>query len=153
MNYWLFKTEPDDISLDDIKAAKTKGLRWDGIRNYQARNFLRDQLAIGDGIFIYHSQCKAVGIVGTAEVTRAAYADPAQFDPNSKYFDAKATTDRPRWFCVDIRYTGTLKNLLPLSQLKVDPALSDMVLIKQGRLSIQPVTLMEWRHIQTLAAD
>ncbi|MDN3637613.1 EVE domain-containing protein [Simiduia curdlanivorans] len=151
MNYWLFKTEPDDISLDDIKAAKTKGLRWDGIRNFQARNFLRDQLAVGDGVFIYHSQCKTVGIVGTAEVTRAAYADPAQFDKDSKYFDAKATTDVPRWFCVDIRYTGTLKKPLLLSQLKADPRLSDMVLIKQGRLSIQPVTQQEWRYLHTLA--
>ena len=151
MNYWLFKTEPDDITLDDIKAAKAKGLRWDGIRNFQARNFLRDKLAVGDNVFIYHSQCKAVGIVGCAEVIRAAYAAPAQFDNDSKYFDGKASKQSPRWFCVDIRFTQALPSPVLLSQLKSDPALTDMVLIKQGRLSIQPVTAQQWHHIQTLA--
>lgn len=147
LKYWLFKTEPDEISLDDIKAAGKKGMRWDGIRNYQARNFLRDQLTVGDGIFIYHSQCKAVGIVGSAEVTRAAYPDPAQFDPQSRYFDAKATDVAPRWFCVDIRFISAFKQPILLSQLKADKKLTEMVLIKQGRLSVQPVTAEEWHYL------
>jgi predicted RNA-binding protein with PUA-like domain len=150
LKYWLFKTEPDDISLSDIKAAGKKGMRWDGIRNYQARNFLRDQLAVGDSVFIYHSQCKAVGIVGTAEVIRAAYPDPAQFDAKSPYFDAKATVDEPRWFCVDIRFVGALNQPILLSQLKADKKLVAMALIKQGRLSIQPVTEGEWGYITAL---
>ena len=147
MNYWLFKTEPDDISLDDIRAAGSKGLRWDGIRNYQARNFLRDAVKKGDGVLIYHSQCKQVGVVGTARVISDSYADPAQFDPDSPYADPKATTDTPRWFCVDIAFDGALPACIPLSAIKQDPALAGMVLVKQGRLSVQPVTAREWRHL------
>lgn len=147
MDYWLFKTEPDDISLDDIARAGKKGLRWDGIRNYQARNFLRDGLQPGDGVLIYHSQCKAVGIVGSARVIRAAYPDPAQYDRGSRYYDAKASQAAPRWFCVDIAFEQAFAVPLLLPAIKADPALADMVLVKQGRLSVQPVTAPEWAHI------
>lgn len=151
MNYWLFKTEPDDISLDDIRAAGRKGMRWDGIRNYQARNFLRDQIRKGDGVLVYHSQCKHVGVVGTARTISASYPDPAQFDPNSPYHDPKASIESPRWFCVDIAFERALPNTISLAQIKQDPTLSGMVLVKQGRLSIQPVTAAEWAHIMGLA--
>ncbi|AFU99164.1 EVE domain-containing protein [Simiduia agarivorans] len=147
MRYWLFKTEPDDISLDDIRAAGKKGIRWDGIRNYQARNFLRDQVRKGDGVLIYHSQCKQVGIVGTARTLGDSYPDPAQFDPQSPYFDPKATPDSPRWYCVDIAFEQALPTTISLASIKQDPALSDMVLVKQGRLSVQPVTDAEWRYL------
>lgn len=147
MNYWLFKTEPDDISLQDIAAAGKKGMRWDGIRNYQARNFIRDQLRRGDGVFIYHSQCKAVGIVGSAEISSDPYPDPAQFDDASPYFDAKASPDKPRWFCIDIVFRQESQQPLLLSTIKTDPTLADMVLVKQGRLSVQPVSVQQWRHI------
>lgn len=149
MAHWLFKTEPDDISLDDIQRAGT--MRWDGIRNYQARNFLRDQCAEGDGVLIYHSSCKNVGIVGTAHIATAAYPDPAQFDAKSPYFDPKASVDAPRWFCVDIRYHAHFAELLPLADIKADPKLQEMVLVKQGRLSVQPVAPAEWRHITARA--
>ncbi|UTA47532.1 EVE domain-containing protein [Simiduia sp. 21SJ11W-1] len=149
MAYWLFKTEPDDISLDDIK--KAGRMRWDGIRNYQARNFLRDQCAQGDGVFIYHSQCKNVGVVGCARIVQAAYPDPAQFNPKSPYFDAKATDQAPRWFCVDIAYESQLPRCVSLAEIKAEAGLAEMVLVKQGRLSVQPVSSAEWRHIQAMA--
>lgn len=148
MAYWLFKTEPDDISLDDI--ARAGQLRWDGIRNYQARNFLRDQAADGDQVFIYHSQCKTVGIVGTARIVGDRYPDPAQFDPNSPYFDPKAQADAPRWYCVDICYQAHFSRPQSLADIKKDPQLSEMVLVKQGRLSVQPVSANEWRHLVAL---
>lgn len=147
MSYWLFKTEPDDISLQDIEKAGSKGLRWEGIRNYQARNFLRDQFAVGDEVLVYHSRCKAVGVVGTAQVVASAYPDPAQLDRSSRYFDAKATLDAPRWFCVDIRFATRFTQPLLLSTIKADPQLNDMVLVKQGRLSVQPVKPEEWQYI------
>ena len=148
MAYWLFKTEPDDISLDDIAAAGT--MRWDGIRNYQARNFLRDQVAIGDEVLIYHSQCKAVGVVGSVVINAAAYPDPAQFNPQSPYYDAKASEAAPRWFCVDIHYQAHFTRPVLLHDIKQDPHLQDMILIKQGRLSVQPVSPAEWQRIVTL---
>lgn len=149
MNYWLFKTEPDDISLADIEAAGT--MRWDGIRNYQARNFLRDQCREGDGVLIYHSRCKTVGVVGSARIVRAAYPDPAQYDPHSPYYDAKATESTPRWYCVDIRYDAALPRCVTLAEIKAAPALAEMVLVKQGRLSVQPVRNAEWQAIQAMA--
>ncbi len=150
MAYWLFKSEPDEYSIDDLRDEPAGFGVWDGIRNYQARNFLRDQVAVGDEVLFYHSSCKHVGIVGTAEVVRAAYPDPAQFDPESRYFDPKASPDAPRWYCVDIRFTGRFDSVIPLAELRAIPDLANMVLLNQGRLSIQPVRQEEWAVIQKL---
>ena len=151
MAYWLFKTEPDEYSIDDLAAAGPSGAPWDGIRNYQARNLLRDEVCICDQVLIYHSSCKGVGVVGCARVTRAAYADPDQFDMNSAYFDPKASPDDPRWYRVDIAFEQRFQKLVSLKTIKQTPGLEQMVLLKQGRLSVQPVTAEEWEIILGLA--
>ena len=145
MQYWLFKTEPDEFSIDDLKRKKEE--IWDGIRNYQARNFLRDQVALGDLVFIYHSSCKEPGIVGIAKVNKTAFPDPSQFDTQSKYYDAKATKDNPRWTSVTLEFVDKLR-IIALSKLKADKQLESMHLVQKGsRLSIQPVTNREWEYI------
>lgn len=149
MAYWLFKTEPNAFSLEDLRKAPAQGARWDEIRNYQARNFLRDGVALGDTVFIYHSQCKVPGVVGTAEVARAAYPDPSQFDPDSNYYDAKSPPGNPRWFCVDLRYCGALRQTVSLAQIKHTAALKGLMLLQQGRLSVMPVTV---QHAHVLLA-
>lgn len=151
MRHWLFKTEPDEFGIDDLAALAGRPEPWNGIRNYQARNILRDEVARGDEVFIYHSSCKQVGIAGTARVCRAAYPDPDQFDPGSRYFDPKSKTGDPRWFCVDVVFDRKFDRLIPLSELKQQPGLENMVLLKQGRLSVQPVTAAQWRIILQLA--
>jgi predicted RNA-binding protein with PUA-like domain len=147
MAHWLFKTEPHVFSIADLQNSPNQTTRWDGVRNYQARNFLRDQIAVGDQVFVYHSQCKPPGIVGLAEVVVSAYADPAQFNPESDYFDPKASPENPRWFAVDIQHRHTFTTAFSLQQLKIMPGLENMVLLKQGRLSIQPVSVAEARVI------
>ena len=152
MKYWLFKTEPDEYSINDLANAGPTGAPWDGIRNYQARNFLRDDVAVGDPVLIYHSSCAAVGLVGVAQVVKAAYADPDQFDANSNYFDAKATPDNPRWYRVDIIFVARFDELISLAQLKATHGLESMVLLRQGRLSVQPVTANEWEIIHSIGS-
>ena len=149
-NYWLFKAEPHIYGIDHLNAAPKKIGRWDGIRNYQARNFLRDQIALGDEVFIYHSSCKNVGIVGTAKVVKTAYPDPTQFDPESDYYDPKSTPENPRWVSVDIQVTDTFPRIISLAEIKAQRELEDMVLVKQSRLSTQPVTKAEWDFILKL---
>ncbi|WP_372767451.1 EVE domain-containing protein [Pseudoalteromonas sp.] len=145
MQYWLFKTEPDEFSINDLKRKNNEV--WDGIRNYQARNFLRDQVALDDLVFIYHSSCKEPGIVGIATVIKTAFPDPSQFDANSKYFDTKSTLENPRWFSVELQFVKQLRPI-PLAKLKNDQQLASMLLIQKGsRLSIQPVTKSEWEYI------
>lgn len=146
-SYWLFKAEPHIYGIDHLNAAPRKTGRWDGIRNYQARNFLRDQVALGDEVFIYHSSCKHIGIVGTAKVVKTAYPDPTQFDPESNYYDPKSTPENPRWVSVDIQVTKTFPQIISLADIKAQPELENMVLVKQGRLSTQPVTKAEWDFI------
>lgn len=146
-SYWLFKAEPHIYGIEHLQAAPKKIGRWDGIRNYQARNFLRDQVKIDDKVLIYHSSCKLIGIAGTAKVVKTAYPDPTQFDPKSQYFDSKSEIDNPRWVSVDIQLTKALKEIIPLKQLKSYPQLENMALFKQSRLSIQPVTKEEWDFI------
>lgn len=147
MNYWLFKSEPDDFSINDLAAAGTP-TRWNGIRNYQARNFIRDALAEGDGVLFYHSSCKVPAIVGTAIICCAASADESAFDQASPYFDAKSTRQQPRWYAVDIRFHSKFKTPITLRELKQDAQLSTMYLINKGaRLSIQPVSAAEWQYI------
>lgn len=149
-NYWLFKAEPHIYGIEHLVAEPNKTGRWDGIRNYQARNFLRDHIALNDEIFIYHSSCKNVGIVGTAKVVKTAYPDPTQFNPESNYYDPKATHGNPRWVSVDIEATKVFPRLIPLAEIKAQPALENMVLVKQARLSTQPVTKEEWKIINDL---
>ncbi|MES2675736.1 MAG: EVE domain-containing protein [Pseudomonadota bacterium] len=149
-NYWLFKAEPHIYGIDHLVAAPDKIGRWDGIRNYQARNFLRDQVALNDDVFIYHSSCKNVGIVGTAKVVKTAYPDPTQFNPESDYYDPKSTPEHPRWVSVDIQVQKIFPRLISLAELKQQPTLQEMVLLKQSRLSTQPVTTAEWKFILEL---
>lgn len=149
MAYWLFKSEPDEYSIDDLAADGTT--RWDGIRNYQARNLLRDEVAVGDEVFFYHSSCAQPAIAGIARVVREAYPDPSQFDPDSPGFDSKSAPDKPRWFCVDVRFVHAFTPPLVGKWLRQFPELADMVLFHRGRLSIQPVRPSEWRFILTLA--
>jgi predicted RNA-binding protein with PUA-like domain len=149
-NYWLFKAEPHIYGIDHLNAAPKKIGRWDGIRNYQARNFLRDQVALDDEVFIYHSSCKNVGIVGTAKVVKTAYPDPTQFDPESDYYDPKSTVENPRWVSVDIQVTKTFPRIISLTEIKAQRELENMVLVKQSRLSTQPVTKAEWHFILKL---
>lgn len=149
-NYWLFKAEPHVYGIDHLAAAPNKTGRWDGIRNYQARNFLRDQVALNDEVFIYHSSCKHVGIVGTAKVVTTAYPDPTQFNPESDYYDPKSTQANPRWVSVDIKLTKAFPRLISLAEIKAQSQLENMVLVKQSRLSTQPVTPEEWKIINSL---
>ncbi|MEC5162724.1 MULTISPECIES: EVE domain-containing protein [unclassified Janthinobacterium] len=144
MQYWLMKSEPDEVSIDDVMAAPAHTVPWFGVRNYQARNFMRDGMQLGDGVLFYHSSCPQPGIAGLAEVASVAYPDASQFEAGGKYFDPKATPEQPRWISVDVR--GTRKTrLLPLTELRHIPELEDMLLLKKGsRLSITPVTPAQW---------
>ncbi|MCH8536145.1 MAG: EVE domain-containing protein [Alkalimonas sp.] len=151
MAYWLFKTEPDELSIDDLAAEPNRSFLWDGVRNYQARNFLRDQVQAGDLVFIYHSSCKPPGIAGIATISRAAYPDPTQFDSSHTYFDAKADPQSPRWFAVDVRYKQKFSEILTLDKLKKIVTLEMMPLVKKGnRLSVMPVSSDEWQCILSL---
>jgi|TARA_R110000868_G_scaffold57472_14_gene177410 predicted RNA-binding protein with PUA-like domain len=148
MQYWLFKTEPDAFSIDDLAAMPEQTEHWDGIRNYQARNFLRDEVKCGDQVFIYHSSCKDVGIVGLAEVVKEGYADHTQFDPDSNYYDPKSSPDNPRWLMVDIQFKQKFSQILPLKLIKSMPEIIEIGLVKKGhRLSIMPVQPAEFAYL------
>lgn len=148
MSGWLFKIEPSELSIDALAAKGARGTCWDGVRNYQARNMLRDQVKVGDPVFIYHSSCAEVGIAGIGSVIRAAYPDPSQFDPDSKYADPASKPEQPRWIAVDVRHDETFAAVIPLAALKANPALADMPLVQRGnRLSVMPVTTAQWRAI------
>lgn len=149
MHHWLMKSEPDVYGLDRLKAEGTTG--WDGIRNYQARNFMRDTMQVGDKVLFYHSNSKPPGIAGTAVVSKLHLVDPTQFDPASPYYDPKSSPDNPRWEMVELRYESHFKHYLPLGDLRAEAPLKDMLLLKKGmRLSIQPVTAAEFKHILKL---
>ncbi|RLT93231.1 EVE domain-containing protein [Ketobacter sp.] len=151
MSYWLFKSEPDTFGIDDLKARGKKGEPWDGVRNYQARNMLRDEVKKGDLIFFYHSNTKVPGIVGIAEVIKDGFPDPTQFDPEAKYYDPKSDPENPRWFCPQVRFKSKFKDTISLDQLKAIPALQDMALVRKGnRLSVMPVTEEQWHFIMGL---
>lgn len=144
MQYWLMKSEPDEVSFDDLLAAPERTLAWFGVRNYQARNFMRDQMRVGDGVLFYHSSCAVPGVAGIAEVASTAYPDASQFDPASHYFDAKATQETPRWTSVDVRAVAQGR-FVPLTELRAMDALEGMVLLQKGnRLSISPVSAGQW---------
>ena len=149
-SYWLMKTEPDAFSWDDLKKSPAKTTMWDGVRNYQARNLLRDQIKKGDRVLFYHSNANPPGVVATATVVKAAYPDPTQFDPESKYYDPKSDPEKPRWFVVDIKAGRALKRKISLTELREMKGLHDMVLLRKGsRLSVQPVSEKEWKVILT----
>jgi predicted RNA-binding protein with PUA-like domain len=150
MQYWLMKSEPDEVSIDDVMSAKGKTVPWFGVRNYQARNFMRDAMKIGDGVLFYHSSCPEPGIAGIAEVVSGPYPDATQFDPKSHYYDPKATQEQPRWISVDVK--GVRKTrLLSLAEMRTLPQLEDMVVLQKGsRLSITPVTPAQWKHVMAL---
>jgi predicted RNA-binding protein with PUA-like domain len=148
MAYWLMKSEPEECSIDDL--VRLGRVPWTGVRNYQARNFMRDDMRVGDGVLFYHSSCPEPGVAGLAEVACAAYPDATQFDAKSKYFDSKSTREAPRWLHVDVKLVRKTK-LLPLAAMREVPALADMRLLQRGnRLSITPVTAAEWRTIVKL---
>lgn len=147
MRYWLMKSEPDEVSFDDVLAAPAQTVAWFGVRNYQARNFMRDAMQVGDGILFYHSSCAVPGVAGIAEVASAPYPDASQFDSAGKYFDPKATQEQPRWISVDVQ-AKEKGRYLPLSEMRAIPELEDMVLLQKGsRLSISPVTNAQWNTI------
>ena len=149
MAYWLMKSEPEAFSIDDLKRKKCEP--WDGVRNYQARNFIRDGMQVGDQVFFYHSNCAQPGITGIAEVASDAYPDPTQFDPKSKYFDPESTRDRPRWMLVDVAFVRKLKRSITLKELQALSALADMKLLRKGnRLSVMPVMTEHWHTILSL---
>lgn len=150
MRYWLMKSEPDDVSFDDVLAAPGRTVSWYGVRNYQARNFMRDAMSVGDGVLFYHSSCAVPGVAGLAEIASGPYPDATQFDPASDYHDPKATPENPRWISVDVRATEQGR-LVPLSELRTVAALDGMVLLQKGsRLSVSPVTTAEWNAIVAL---
>lgn len=145
--YWLMKSEPSEVSVDDALAAPNATVPWTGVRNYQARNFMRDAMQVGDGVLFYHSSCAEPGIVGIAQVASGAHTDPTQFDPTSPYFDAASKPEAPRWLLVDVQVLHKTRNLT-LPELRADLALQDLVVLKKGnRLSITPVEAQHWQHI------
>ena len=151
-SYWLFKSDPDTFGLSHLKRCRDRTTIWDGVRNYQARNLLRDRVGIGDGVLFYHSQVQPPAVVAIARVVRDGYPDPTQFRPSEKYYDLKSKRDAPRWFAVDIRLERELANPVTLPEIKETPGLEEMVLVKRSRLSIQPVTAAEWKIILARAA-
>ncbi|RJG04069.1 EVE domain-containing protein [Noviherbaspirillum sedimenti] len=147
MQYWLMKSEPDEVSIDDALAAPQQTVAWTGVRNYQARNFMRDAMRIGDGVLFYHSSCAEPGIAGLAEVASTPYPDPTQFDPASKYHDPKAKPEAPRWLLVDVRAVQK-SPMIPLALLRTHAELAEMLILQKGsRLSITPVTPAQWNFI------
>jgi len=150
--YWLMKSEPDVFSLSDLERAPGRTTGWEGVRNYQARNYLRDQFKTGDRVLFYHSRVEPIGIQGVAEVVREAYPDPTAFDPSSRYFDPKSKVASPTWLQVDVRFVCAFPAPISLAQLKQTPGLERMMVVQKGsRLSVQPVSIEEWGIVLALA--
>jgi predicted RNA-binding protein with PUA-like domain len=146
MQYWLMKSEPDTYSIDDLQSFGVD--HWDGIRNYQVRNFFRDQMQVGDQAFFYHSNCKVPWIVGTMEIVSKAYPDHTAFDPSEKYFDSKSDPENPRWLMVDVHYIRHLDRMITLGELRLQKQITDMKLLQRGnRLSVLPLSKKEWQYI------
>ena len=148
MKYWLMKSEPDVFGIEHLKKMPKKTDHWDGVRNYQARNMMRDEMGKGDMVFFYHSNCDAPGIVGTMKVVREGYVDHTAFNPEEKYYDPKSDPDKPRWYMVDVQYQRMLKREISLAELKGYAQLEDCPLVRKGnRLSIMPITKNQWDFI------
>ena len=151
MQYWLMKSEPDVFSIDDLASRPDQTEPWDGVRNYQARNMMRDQMKVGDQVFFYHSNTQPPGIVGIAEVVREGYPDHTAFDPEDPHYDPKSDPDKPRWSMVDVRFVRKLSRTITLAELKEQPELDGLPLIRKGnRLSVMPVDKAHWDFILTL---
>lgn len=152
MNYWLFKSEPNTFSIDDLVQSPKHTTHWNGIRNYQVRNLLRDDIKVGDQVFFYHSNANPPGIVGVMEVVKAGYPDFTAQDKNSPYFDPKSSADNPIWFMVDVRLVEKWSHMVTLNQLKTIPELNDMMILRKGnRLSVTRVTPVEWERVVILS--
>jgi predicted RNA-binding protein with PUA-like domain len=150
MSYWLMKSEPGECSIDDLAAAPRQTVPWVGVRNYQSRNYMRDQMRIGDGVLFYHSSCPQPGVAGLAEVASTAYPDATQFEAGNDYFDPKSTPEQPRWLHVDVRLVRKTE-LLSLQAMRDAPTLATMIVLRRGnRLSITPVTATEWKAVNKL---
>jgi predicted RNA-binding protein with PUA-like domain len=150
MRHWLMKSEPDECSIDDLAAAPDQTVPWIGVRNFQARNFMRNDMAVGDGVLFYHSSCAVPGVYGLARVTSAAYPDASQFDAASPYHDPKSDPERPRWYHVDVKLVRKTR-VLTLAEMRERPELASMIVLKRGnRLSITPVTDAEWQAVGAL---
>jgi predicted RNA-binding protein with PUA-like domain len=151
--YWLFKSDPDEFSLEDLKKSKNKITFWDGIRNYQARNFIRDEMKKGDGVLFYHSSSDPLAVMGICEIIKEGYPDHTQFDSKNDHFDPKADNKNPTWFMVDIKLLNEFKTPVTLYQIKANPKLKNMKLVQRGqRLSVMPVTKVEWEEIIKMGA-
>jgi predicted RNA-binding protein with PUA-like domain len=150
MRYWLMKSEPSDVSIDDLAKMPNQSVAWYGVRNYQARNFMRDQMKVGDKVLFYHSNCADAGIVGLCTVSKLAYPDATQFDKKNKYYDSKATPENPRWFNVDVKLTKKTR-LISIKEMREHPELANMRTLQKGnRLSITPVDPKEWDFILSI---
>jgi len=150
--YWLMKSEPDCYSIDDLKRDKVEP--WDGTRNYQVRNMMRDDMQIGDMVLFYHSNTKEIGVVGTMEIVSKAYPDPTQFDPKSEHPDSKSDPENPRWLCVDVKFLSKFPRTISLAEIKIDPWFETMALIKKGnRLSVMPVSKKHFEKIIKMASE
>lgn len=151
MRYWLMKSEPGEFSIDDLAQRPDRTEHWDGVRNYQARNMMRDEMTVGDQVFFYHSNCEAPGIAGIAEICREAYPDFTAFDPSSLHYDAASTQRNPRWFMVDVRFVRKLARTISLAELRDRPELEGLALVRRGnRLSVMPVSDVHWQFILSL---
>lgn len=154
MNYWLMKSEPNAFSIDDLINSPKQTTHWDGVRNYQARNILRDQMKKGDRAFFYHSNCKPAGIVGLVEIVKEGYPDFTAFDPEEKYYDPKSDPTNPRWYMVDVKFQKKFDIIISLAELRREPQLTQMQLLKKGnRLSVMPVTPEEWQIINEMNVE
>ncbi len=151
MNYWLMKSEPEAFSIDHLQHSLNSTYCWDGVRNYQARNYMRGSMQVGDQAFFYHSNCKVPGIVGVAEIISHSYPDHTAYDPESKYYDPKSSHANPRWFMRNIKFIKKFQNIISISELRANPRLAKMIILKPGnRLSITPVTAQEWRAVMRM---
>lgn len=152
MHYWLFKSEPNVFGIDHLKSRKNQTEHWDGVRNYQVRNLLRDEIKPGDQAFFYHSSCPEPGIAGIIEVVKAGYPDFTSWDPKSDHFDPKSTPQHPRWYMVDVKFIKKFSKIISLHELKLTPALKNMPILRKGnRLSITPISSNEWKTILQLS--
>lgn len=151
MRYWLMKSEPSEFGIDDLEAQPDRSEHWDGVRNYQARNMMRDDMQVGDGVLFYHSNCDTPGIVGLAQISREAYPDFTAFDPEHVHYDPKSKPDNPTWLMVDVRFVRKLRRTISLAELRDQPALEGLPLIRRAnRLSVMPVTEAQWQFILSL---
>lgn len=150
LKYWLFKSEPDEFGIDDLAARKRQTARWDGIRNYQARNNLRDGVKKGDLVLFYHSSCRDTGVAGYMQVVSEPYPDPAQFDPDSRYYDRRSSRDAPRWYSVDVRLAEKFSRVIATKELRDNRVTAGLAIFRQSRLSVAPVTPDQWEAVLAL---